>query len=110
MSDDSPVKMMTPAEMRDDIASRIADFDDAAAAKFRLAAEFLLKIATDVLQAPLAERASLYQAARTAGAGLGLDMSRIPERYGPATETYLLGMWKVAGHAELVTRGAVTSH
>lgn len=103
-------KMMTPAEMQADAAERIAELDEGQAAKFRLAAEFMIKTAVDVLEAPPADRAARYERARVEGAELGLDVSLLPEQFGPEMEAYLLGMWKVAGHIEVVTRGGVTSH
>lgn len=102
--------IMTPAEMQADVAARIADLDSSAAAKFRLAVEFSIKVANIVLEAPPALRGGLYRAAMVEGTALGLDMRTFPGDYGPATETHLLGMWKAAGHAELVTRGGATSH
>jgi hypothetical protein len=102
--------IMSPAEMQADIAERVADLDPVAAARFRQKVEFMLEISAAVLGAPNPERAGLYRAAVAHGTARGLDLRSLPEYYGPTVEAYLQGMRQVAGNAELVTRGAPTSH
>lgn len=102
--------IMSPAEMQADIAERVEGLDPGAAARFRITVEFMLEVSAAVLGAPAAERAGLYRVAVAEGEARGLDLRSWPECYSPSFDAYLRGMRLVAGNAELVTRGAPTSH
>lgn len=102
--------IMTPADMQADIAERVEGLDPGAAARFRITVEFMLEVSAAVLGAPAADRAGQYLAAVAVGTARGLDLRSWPEHYGPSVDAYLRGMRLVAGNAELVTRGAPTSH
>lgn len=104
------LKMMSPAEMRATAARDVADLTEAQAAKLRLASEFILQTAATVLQAPPGARPELYRLARVEGAVTGLEVGFLPEQYGPAAESMLQGMSRVAGHVEHVTRRRVRVH
>lgn len=101
---------MSAAEMQRDIAERVADLAADDAARFRRTVEFIIATAADVDAAAPADRAALYREAISKGAALGIEVQHLPQYYNAETAAFLRGLCHVARHAELVTRGAPTSH
>lgn len=102
--------LMTPADMRADLAERVSQFEPGEAAKFRRAIEFGLYLSGAVLAASPADRPALYQSLIAEGELQGLMVECLPARYDAAADGILKGLRIVAGNAELVTRGAYTAH